>query len=483
MPDLQFKFDQTQTLQQIQRLVMLPQMQQALQILQMPTQELTPLIEECLTENPIVTDEEDFEDEEDNEETLENNTEEDDSLKFSDQDLTILQRLDEDFTQHFSESGDYRRLSRSEELEQSLFIEQTICDHPSLYDYLMQQAQESFDTTEELEAAKILIGNFNESGFLNTSWYELEFLYNLPESRLKPILAIIQTFEPFGVGATSLQESLLIQLRCLNKQHLLSYTIIESHYDDLLHNRIPIIQHALKCSTTDIEQAIHQIAHLDLHPGTAFSHHTTQIVVPDVTILLEGELLKVMVNDGYMPSIRLNPSYLRMLEDPNTPKETKEFLMQKLTSLKWLLRNVQERNTTLERIATLLIKYQSSFLLSPNGKLVPMTMKIIATELELSESTVTRAVSNKYIACPRGVVPLREFFSQSYTSETGDHVSAHTICNMIQQLINDEDCHHPFSDATISELLKKSGISCARRTIAKYRGELNLGNAQQRRKF
>lgn len=470
---------QSQTQEQLQRLLMLPQMQQALHILQMPAIELKPLIEMYLAENPLVSDENEIlELHEENEEEPEK------ELTFDEKDFSPLQKLDDEFREHFSEANEYKKVKNTDEDRKKNFIEQSICKEPTLFEFLMEQAHETFGDEKDLRMAEALIGNFDEKGFLTTTWNELAFLYRFPEERLKEILKKIQQFEPYGIGATSIQESFLIQLELLGKKESLAYAIISNHYEDLIHNRIPVIQKQLSCTKKEMTHAIkHDIALLSLHPGTSFSKQVIQTVIPDVTLETEGEELKIIVNDEYLPPIHLNPLYFKMLEDSSTSKEAREFLDKKLTSLRWLLRNIHQRNTTLERIVKFLAKKQYAYLTEVNGKLCPMIMKSVAEELGLHESTITRAISNKYLSCPRGLIALRDLFSYGFTNEDGEKISSETIKEALKELIKNEDKAKPWSDTDLVHLLKEKGLVCARRTIAKYRCELNQGNAHQRKQF
>ena len=332
--------------------------------------------------------------------------------------------------------------------------------------------------------AEALIGNFDERGFLQTSLLEIALLNGFEEHNLQKILVQIQDFEPFGVGAKNLQESLLIQLRCMAKKNTLAYEIIEKHYEDLLHNRIPLIQKSLKCTSDEIANAIDRcISKLDLHPGTWHSRQTVQTITPDVIVRQEDDKLIIETNDDYIPSLRFSSRYMRMLEDENLSLEAKEFIRHKILSAKWLLRNIHQRNETLEKIAHSLTQRQREFFVNPEGKLIPLTMKILSEELSLHESTIARAVANKYIDCPRGLLPLRSFFTNAIVNDEGEDISSNTVKNVLLDIIHNEDKHKPLSDEAISKMIKAKGINCARRTVAKDLAALNIGNTQQRRKF
>ncbi len=488
--DLQHK--QATSLKQMQRLIMSPQMQQALHLLQAPVMELANLIEIELQQNPCleIEQEEDKEEAEYRQNELENreNSEEingiqEKEISFDEHDFAILRQIDEDFRDYIKESGSYQPPTKEDDKLQT-YIESSIQAPSSLFDYLMQQAHDTFVKSEDLAMAEALIGNLDEKGFLKVTLKEISQLNQFKEEQLKPILKEIQTFEPYGIGATSLQESLLIQLTCVGKEKKMAFKIIRDYYDDLIHNRIPLIQKGLHLNAQQIKEAIHQdIAKLDLHPGTLLSHEPIQTIIPDITLMIEEGKAIITVNHDYLPSFRFNRRYLKMLEDETLNVETKNFIRQKILSARWLMKNVHQRHDTLEKIVKFLSENQLDFFSHSEGKFMPMTMKMVAEELDLHESTIARAVAGKYIHCPRGLIALRSFFTNAYTDAEGKDISSQTVRDVLREIIHQEDKIKPLSDESIAEQLKLKGISCARRTIAKYRSELQIGNAHQRRQY
>lgn len=477
---LNFNQKQTQSLKQMQRLIMSPQMQQALHLMQLPIMELSAEIEQEMEQNPVLEylENEPGEPIEDTEQPVEK------ELDFNENDLDILKRLDEDFRDHFSQSENYYLKRSQDEDKLKSFLEQSVQSTESLYGYLLRQSKETFNTDREISMAEALIGNFNENGFLGTDLSEIALLNNFTEPELFKVLQTIQQFDPPGVGVFSLQQSLLIQLDRQGKKNTLAYKIIERRYDDLLHNRVPVIKRAFKCEVEDIKAAIEKdISQLDLHPGASFSTRSVQTIVPDVYFVEEDGKIIVSVNQDYVPNLRLNRRYLKMLNDESLPKETKDFIKNKLVSAKWLIRNLFQRSDAISRLSESLSQIQNDFLLNPEGKLIPLTMKQIADELEVHESTIARAVMHKYASTPKGVFPLRFFFTNSYTTEEGEDISSKTVRDEIKTLIFDENKKYPLSDEKISQLLHAKGIPCARRTIAKYRSEMNIGNVNQRKEY
>lgn len=486
----------SQNIKQLQRLIMSRQMQQAIHFLQIPVMELTPLVDMEMEQNPVLEYAQDSgEDEavdaelEQLEEDAVEDTGEDENAPegevfFADNDFEIMRRLDEDFRDHFQESGSMpvKRTSQDEELQ--TFLEASVTSSETLFEHLMRQAQEAFEGEKQLAIAEAVIGNLDENGFLSTPLKELAVLQKCPVEQIEKVLKKVQTFHPVGVGACNLRDSLLIQLRALGKDNTLAYRIVDKHFDDLLHNRISVIKRGLHCTADEVGACVdHDIAKLDLHPGMQLATQIVPYAIPDITIKQDGDELITVVNEESQPRLRLNGKYLRMVDDETLSAEAKEFIKQKVVSAKWLMRNIMQRNSTLERIAQSLAKRQRTFFLEPKGKLIPLTMKTIADELEVHESTIARAVSNKYIDTPKGIMPLRSFFTNSLVTSKGDGVSSRTVRDILKDMIDNEDKHHPLSDEALSEMMKKKGIKCARRTVAKYRTALKLGTAQQRRKF
>ncbi len=439
----------SQNVKQIQRLILSPQMQQALHLLQLPVLELGTMIEEELSQNPL------------------------------------LERSEEDEPQ--PEIRETRSRSGGEPGDDlRAFIENTVACEESLYDHLMTQARETFKESDERIRAGWLIGNFDADGLLSSPLEEIAALGGYTVEELEPILEEIQTFDPAGVGARNCQESLLIQLHSVGKNDTLAFRIVERHFEDVLHNRIPAIAKSLCRPAKEIRATItKEIARLDLHPGTNQSaghyRQVIQNITPDLIIMYVEGRFSIEINDENLPSLRLNHVYTDMLSDPSLPGETKSYIQEKISSGKWLMRNLHERNHTLYRIAEELVRTQTAYLADPKGELIPMTMKDVSEKLDLHESTIARAVAHKYVCCPRGVFPLRSFFTHAYTTKEGDNISAQTVKGLLRQMVAEEDKKRPLSDEVISSMIKERGIPCARRTVAKYRKELHIGNTAQRR--
>jgi len=462
--------------------MMLPQMQQAIQLLQTPVMELSQMIDMEMERNPLLDlHEESFEEVE---RTQEDEEREEQGVTIDDNDFEILKKLDEEYRDFFNQNLSQTEKRTSDEKKLRAFLDQNIRAEETLFSHLMGQAHESFETEEELRLAEMVIGSLDDSGFIGTDLEEIVLIAETDVESLKKVIAVIQEFDPVGVCAADIRESLLIQLEAQGKKDSLAYKIIETCYEELIHNHIPAVQKKLNEPVEAIQKAVHEeISRLDLHPGAWFSNPNKSYIVPDAQIELENEELIISINDESVPSLRLNPTYLKMLRKGSVNDETKEYIQQHVLSAKWLMKNLMQRNDTIRRILEYIVSKQREFLSDPEGELLPMTMLELAESLDLHESTIARAVSYKYVYTPRGLLGLRSFFTTGYVTVEGEEISNEKVKHELEKIIEEEDKSKPLSDEKISELLKKKGISCARRTISKYRRALNIGNAQQRKVY
>lgn len=464
---------------QTQRLIVSKEMALALKLLQLPTLELNVAIEEELETNPLLerssdpVAEEEVEQEKEEVEIKE--------LEIDENHFEILKHLEEEFSDLMLDPPKPARTQADD--KKQAYLESSVIDEPSLYEQLLSQAHENLDE-EDVAIAQVLIGELDERGWMTTPLEELKELFGYSVEELTRILKVIQTFEPAGIGSQSLQDSLLLQLERQNKRGSLAYQIVLHHFDDLIRNKIPAIQKGLQMPSQKIVEEIkNTLSKLDIHPGLSISKTTAPYLTPDVLIEeVDGEL-KVSLPFEALPSLRLSPRYLKMLKQENLPADTKKFIEEKTRSAKWLIRTLLERATTIEKIASVLANKNREFFLNPQGQIKPLTMKELALLLELHESTVGRAVMNKYVASSRGILPLRSFFSSTFTTEEGEKISSKSVKDVLRQLIDQEDKMHPLSDDALSKIIQAKGIPCARRTVAKFRSQLEIGNTKQRRKY
>lgn len=464
---------------QAQALIMSAKMQQGIYFLQLPIQELESAIEEEIDKNPLL---EILETEE--EEDLEQNNEKPvKELSFDEKNFELLMRLDNDFKDNlYQENFSAKQDNDDDQLH--TFLTSLIQKRETLFDTLMTQSLECFSEKNELSIAECLIGSLDERGFMTSDIEEIAFLAKADAEAVKKVLKKIQEFDPPGIAAINLKESLLIQLKRKGLYKTLPYLIVEDHFDDLIQNRMNVIKAKLKVSVESIKEAVKEfISTLDLKPGFLYNDASLQQVIPDISIIQEDDNLIVKVNSERLPELTINRSYMKLFHDKTLGKDEQEFLKNKIESAKWLIKNIFQRQSTLERIGHWLLEKQRSFFSDANGQLKAACMRELADDLQLHESPIARAIGDKYLYCDRGMLPMRKFFTASYTSLSGETLSAKTVKDILKEIIGAENKKKPLSDQLLENELKKKGIPCKRRTIAKYRLELNIGNVRERREF
>lgn len=479
---LEFLQKQKQQQKQTQRIMMSPQMQQALYFLQLPILELSIAIEQEMMRNPLLDYISETAGESEEESDLDIDPEKE--IIFDEKNFELLRKIDEELKEYFSETSPPLIERGKEEEKKKNFLESLIPERISLFDQLLKQVKEIVEDKTLLPAIEILIGSLDERGYLGTPLKELSLFYSFTLEELKKGLKIVQSLEPWGIGARNTQECFLIQLSRKRKKNSMAYRIISDCYDLFIHHRYKQIQKKLKRPLKEIVFAIEKdISRLQIHPGSAFSLYPPQYIIPDASLIEDEDSLIIEINEERLPPLKLNSRYLNLLKKPSLSAEAKSFIEQKTLSAKWLIRNIRQRNETLYRIIQFLAEKQKQFFKNPQGKLIPLTMQTVAKELNLHESTVARAVANKYLHSLRGTLPLRSFFSNAYLTEHGEDVSSKTVREMLLGLIKKENKLKPLSDEKLSQLLKAKGIPCARRTVTKYRRILRIGSSTQRRKL
>lgn len=446
---------------------LLPEMQRGLYFLELPLVELGCAIREEVYENPF----------------LEADEEEPALSSFDTCDFQI-------YTGQIypgQHSPKQRNVQQSAATDTTQILENTIAQTLSLYDFLMVQAQETFENEEELKCAQAIIGNLDPSGLISIPLKEIAASINSTEPDLCTVLAKIQEFDPPGIAARSLQESLLLQLKRSHKGTGLAFQIVADCFNLLLNNEIALIAKRLNKKKHEIREILDsEIASLDFRPGASLpcGHYPdlVQPIIADLEISYSAEAFTVSVGYEQLPRVRLNPALLDMLQAGKLPKEQRSFLKERFSSGKWLLRHLFERERTLLRIGEKIAEKQRAFLSTPHGKLAPWTMKELAVELDVNISTIARAIHDKYLAAPRGICALRTLFTCGYATSTGEQISNTDVKKQIQKLIAKEDPVHPLSDEELARILQKMGIPCARRTVAKYRDQLHIACAHKRKR-
>ncbi len=355
----------------------------------------------------------------------------------------------------------------------------------TLQDHLLEQFH-YFDCPDKVRRfGEFLIQNLDHNGRLQSTLPEIVQVFGEPidMEQAEQALALVQKLDPPGVGARNVEECLLLQLRPEMPFYDAMRVIIGSHWDDLLHNRLPVIERKTGYSIDMINAVKEQIRTLNPFPGRGFMQAPVQTITPDLEVEKdENGRWKVRVIDEYIPQLRISPRYLKMLES-NPDAQTKEFIKKKIESARWLIESIEQRYNTLRKVAQAIVDHQQEFLEYGPEYIHPLKMQQIADVVGVHVTTVSRAVDDKYIATPRGIFPLKRFFGGGTTTASGEEVAWENIRRKLKEIIDAEDKQKPLSDDALVEALAKEGIELARRTVTKYRKAMGIPSSRQRRVY
>jgi RNA polymerase sigma-54 factor len=305
--------------------------------------------------------------------------------------------------------------------------------------------------------------------------------FALPEA--DAMLAVIQHLEPAGIGARDLRECLLLQLENDGEEDTLTYRLVDEAFDDLIAHRWTELAKRHGVDPKDVQAAADELARLDPKPGLRFASVREEYVIPDLIVEKIDEEYRVFLNDGGMPRLRISKVYQQIAGDRKKfVGENREFVTQKLNSAAWLVQAIEQRRQTMLKVMHFIVDRQRDFFEKGVERLRPLTLREVADVLEMHESTVSRVTSQKYVQTPRGVFPLKFFFSSSLGTTTGEDASSRAVKAQIRKLVDDEDQSKPLTDAAIVDALKQRGIQIARRTVAKYREQLGILPARMRKR-
>jgi RNA polymerase sigma-54 factor len=478
-----------------QKMVMTPQLQQAIHLLMLNRMDLAQEMQEIVLENPLLEIEEegtgDLEEwtsetmngaddhnmGEDTRPVLETPENEDrvrDPL--TNWEYSVDENLDEEAfhreerTLWESDSGDFS-------FEKVLSAPTTLADH------LNWQLSFTDLSPAERKLAQYLIGNIDEDGYLHLAESEIpaELLSN--GVSLERVVKTVHGFDPPGVGARTLQECLLNQARLLGQEQTLVGKILTDHFEDFLEMKTKGMAKSLKAPIEEVLEAIGAIRSLEPKPGRPYYRESPTIVVPDLRFYEDDEgVFRVSMNEQGLPRLRIQPSYRAMLKSAPRKDDLRDYLEEKFRAAQWFMKSVDQRRKTILRVGESILKHQEGFFRNGPQGLRPLVLRTIAEELGLHESTISRVTNQKYAESPFGVVELKYFFSGGVPSSGGGEHSAVSVREKIRQMVRIESTDHPMTDQEIMEKLEKQGVVIARRTVAKYRAELNIPSVSQRRR-
>lgn len=483
-----------QDMRQVQTQKLAPKMIQSMEILQLPVLALQEKVEQEINENPMLEVEDDeIQDSNAKEEKEDPNrpTEDEKELVVQDnqsntEDFERLDNMDSEMPQNFDDFRTSANRTQEAQDRQHDLMANAMERPESLNDYLLHQLAELDVDTQVEQVAERIISTLDarDGGYFKTSLRDLlpaghtEEELQVAEEALK----LVQSLEPAGVAARNLSECLLNQLHPSMDHYEELQVLIRDHLEDLAENRLPQIEKKSGISIEQIQEAKLEFHHLNPKPGAAFLETYVPIVSPDVVLEMDRDgNYQVRLEDDRVPSLRISEYYRQRLSDRNATAEEKEFIRRKIESANWLIEAIQQRRSTVKKVAQAIVDYQKKFLTDGPEYIEPLKMQQIADVVGVHVTTISRAVDDKWIQTPRGIFPLKRFFVHGTRSEDGDDVAWETIRLRLTEVIENEDKQKPFSDDDLVKELAKQGLTVARRTITKYRKKLGIPSSRQRK--
>jgi RNA polymerase sigma-54 factor len=474
--------------------VLAPQMQQSLALLQAPTLELKALVEQELQQNPVLeetpadaTAKAEAEAEGEAPDRSLDPTEPPADTQFDpatekpsnapvddfQAEFERLSQMDQEWRDHFSQANLPLRSSAEDEEKRQFMIDSLVVG-VSLQENLLEQMRTSDLPESHHPIGELIVGNIDEHGYLKATLEEMSAAGGFPPEQIEAVVKVIQTFHPAGVGARDLRECLLLQLERQRRQETLEYKIIAQHFGALSRRRIPEISKATGADLDDVQEALHRIARLDPRPGRDFLPEGDIYVVPEVFVTKSGDDYVIGTNREHIPHLRISNTYKDLMAQNGASPEVKNYIRDKIRAGKFLIKSLHQRQQTIVNIAREIVNRQREFLDKGVAHLKPLTMSQVAEVVGVHETTVSRAVSGKYIETPQGVYEMKYFFTSGIQTAAGQGMSNTSVKEMIAEIFAKEDTTKPLSDDDVAGMLKEKGIVIARRTVAKYRGELNI---------
>lgn len=472
-----------------------PQMKQSLAILQMPILELEQEISAILEENPVLEVAEDggdeFNDIEDYDDidNYESNTQDDEVIEKTSDDDNLNNLVEKVTGDDWDEYIGYEKLDdisyKSNNDENNFDLEQVIGAKESLYEHLMYQLNIVITDETKWKIGEYIIGNLSEDGYFRVDFSQACEELNVSMELFEEVLSIIKTFTPSGIAASTLQECIITQIKdmkCDDVYVEFASELLRDYSTELAAFKYDDILKGMSIERDTFDYLLSLIKKTDPRPGLNFTGGDTKFVTPDVFIVPNEKNFDIIVNDKGIPNIRLNNYYIKMLQGTNLDSEAKSYIKDKVKNAVWVIESLQKRQKAIYKVVKAIADYQGDFLQNGITSLKPLKLKDIAEVTGLHESTVSRVTSGKYAMTKHGLIELKSFFSKSLESESGD-MSIGVIKQKIKELIDNEDKETCLSDQRIVEIMEEKGIKIARRTVAKYRDEMNIPTMSQRRRL
>lgn len=450
------KMDFDLKLQQTQKLIMTPELKQAIEILQLNAIELNDLIENEIETNPVL-EKDDIHDE---------------------NDIYELYK----YIKGFNDDNIYG-YNKDDEEKDEVTYENFISLKPTMVEHLLFQLHIT-PVSEKLEKiCEYIIFSLSPSGYLKESIKDIALYLGCSEKDVLKALKIVQSFDPPGIGARDLKECLKLQLVASGKYNELVKELIENYLNEIAENKYALLSKKLNVSITEIQSAVDLIKKLNPKPGSNFAaNNDVKYIVPDVFVIKRDGEYVVIMNDSLFPKLKFNSHYQQIVENSDD-EVAKRYISSKLQSAMWLIKSIESRRETLYKVVKAIVDLQKEFFDKGIGYLRPMTQKQVADIVGVHESTVSRAANGKYVETPRGLFEIKYFFQSGISNKNGHELSSESIKNLIKKLIEEENSQKPLSDQKIADILNERDINISRRTVTKYREELGIASTSKRRRF
>ena len=477
-------------IEQSQKLVMTPELIQAIQILQFNTQELDSYVQEQLLANPVLEQAHGDAPENPGRDSSENSTAERQEEPLMDKRESASSRKDDDFDwKEYIKDRQYDDISyrqwedRNGEEKENAYEQYTSSDL-TLPEHLLFQLQLAYSKKACLKVGKYIIESLDENGYMTSTIQEIAKATDAPEDKVEEVLEVIHGFDPIGVGARNLAECLIIQLRQTGQLTDIFEKVINEHLEELANSRFGVIAKDMGISPQNVQEMSDIIRTLEPKPGRLFaSQGDTKYIVPDVIVERVDDEYVVTVNENSAPRLMVSSYYSKLMHQAEKDEKLSEYLSDRVNSAMWLIKSIEQRKQTIYNVVTAVVQHQKEFLDKGSKYLKTLTLKDIAEELGIHESTVSRSINGKYLQCPKGVFEIKYFFSAGVSGSDGEGISSNSIKEFIKEIVDSEDPKSPYSDQAMVKMLEDKGISISRRTVAKYRVELNILSSSKRRRY
>ncbi|HEU4427470.1 MAG TPA: RNA polymerase factor sigma-54 [Myxococcota bacterium] len=479
-----------QQLKLSQSLVMTPQLQQAIKLLQLSQLELVASVQQELEQNPVLEELTEGE-----EEPIRDNVAEAASEVAAEQTTELEAPAQEGATEAAADKlADIDWQSYADAYPQTSYggsgggdderrsFEATATKRESLQDHLTWQLQLSSMPEEDQLAASWVIGNLDDNGYLQSPVEEIARQSGAPPERVEAAIARIQKLDPPGIAARDLRESLLLQLDALHIKDPLVRVLVSEHLGPLQKREFKALVRDTGATIEEIAAAAHVIGNLEPRPGRAFGGEEPIYIVPDIYVHKIGDDYHVVLNEDGLPKLKLNALYRDVLaKSRDVAKDTREYVQERVRSALWLIKSIHQRQRTIYKVMESIVRFQREFFDRGIAHLKPLNLRDVADDIGMHESTVSRVTTNKYCHTPQGIFELKYFFNSSIARVDGDAIASESVKERIRKLISAEDPKNPLSDQRIAEILKGTNIDIARRTVTKYREAMNILSSTQRR--